>query len=302
MRHPYFDDGIVTWSDELRGRYEPADYSLEFEDEWRMFLEGREGWSGHPGAEITDEHVDARIRDLTGISGYLASRNGGRQSDPHMAMEVEPPFPPEWYAGKHCLDAGCGGGRWTRALMELGASVTSIDASSSSITSVQRFNPDSRCLSLFEVEREPSYIEAFDLVFCWGVLMHTHDPARAFQSVAKAVRPGGILYVMIYAPEGMHADPANLAHRKRYHRELRTREERLRFVYECAPDYSQALGWYDLLNPTYNWVVPEDVIHAWFRQTGFPSVLTLNATQVRCAHHVIGMKRPDPRIIRSMHA
>ncbi|HSC32764.1 MAG TPA: hypothetical protein VLD17_13590, partial [Gemmatimonadaceae bacterium] len=33
---------------------------------------------------------------------------------------------PRWFAGKRVLDAGCGRGRWTRSLLELGAEVTAI--------------------------------------------------------------------------------------------------------------------------------------------------------------------------------
>ena len=290
MRNPHFDDGLVVWSDELSGRYQPADYTQEFEEEWKMFLQGQEGWVGHAGVEVTDEHVDARIRDLTGVSGYLASKRAGTVPSTERAMEVAAPFPPEWYKGKRCLDAGCGGGRWTRALLELGAEVTSIDATESAIASVKRFNPDSRVMSLFDIENDPSLVGAYDFVLCWGVMMHTHDPARAFRSVSKAVKQGGAMYVMLYAPEGMHNDPENVRKRQHYHRTLATREERIAFAYACAGDPAQALGWYDLLNPFYNWVVPEPVIHGWFRQHGFILVQTLNTTVERCAHHVMARK------------
>lgn len=40
--------------------------------------------------------------------------------------------------------------------------------------------------------------EAFDVVYCAGVLHHTPDPREAFASVARLVRPGGILVVGLY--------------------------------------------------------------------------------------------------------
>jgi len=42
-----------------------------------------------------------------------------------MAREVDTPFPPGCYKGKHWLDAASR--QWTRALMELGAEVTFIE-------------------------------------------------------------------------------------------------------------------------------------------------------------------------------
>jgi len=39
---------------------------------------------------------------------------------------------------------------------------------------------------------------AFDVVLCTGVLHHTPDPAGSFASVARLVRPGGVLIVGVY--------------------------------------------------------------------------------------------------------
>src|SRR5207248_6099502 len=39
----------------------------------------------------------------------------------------------------------------------------------------------------------------FDLVWCFGVLHHTGNTYNAFRNVAKCVKPGGYLFLMIYA-------------------------------------------------------------------------------------------------------
>src|SRR5262249_22809557 len=39
---------------------------------------------------------------------------------------------------------------------------------------------------------------AFDVVVCSGVLHHTPDPRASFSSVARLVRPGGVLVVGLY--------------------------------------------------------------------------------------------------------
>jgi len=40
--------------------------------------------------------------------------------------------------------------------------------------------------------------DAFDVVICSGVLHHTPDPATSFASVARLVRPGGVLVIGLY--------------------------------------------------------------------------------------------------------
>jgi hypothetical protein len=131
----------------------------------------------------------------------------------------------------------------------------------------------------------------FEFALAWGVVMSTHDPAVAFANAARVVRPGGALYVMVYAPT-YHNSPNVLKQREYYHRHLRTAEERLRFVNEIADDPGNAINYHDMLNPFYNWVVEEETIHAWFHRHGFVSVVTLNASeQDPVAYHVVGTKR-----------
>jgi hypothetical protein len=121
--------------------------------------------------------------------------------------------------------------------------------------------------------------------------MSTHDPALAFANAAKTVRPGGGFYVMVYAPT-YHNSPAVLERREHYHRRLHSADERLEYVYEIADDPGNAINYLDMLNPFYNWVVEEETIHRWFRDHGFVSVVTLNATeQEPVAYHVFGTRR-----------
>lgn len=50
---------------------------------------------------------------------------------------------------------------------------------------------------------------AFDIVYCSGVLHHTPDPGKAFDHVARLVRPGGLIVV------GLYNRYARLPHRAR---------------------------------------------------------------------------------------
>jgi SAM-dependent methyltransferase len=288
--NPHFDQQRVIWKDEYSGDYRPIDYGGEFDPQWKHFLEGQRGFTRHTGVETEDAWIDDRIYDLTGHRGVLVPEDapadrsvGGRQ---HLDLR----FGLDYFRGKRCIDIACGAGRWTRALLALGANVKSVDVSEHGLASVSRFNRDVERVDLFDIERRPDLHGQFDFALAWGVVMSTHDPSVAFANAARTVRPGGALYVMVYAPT-YHNSPAVLAQRAQYHR-LRSADEKLRYVYEVAEDPSNAINYMDMLNPFYNWVVEEQTIHRWFERHGFVNVVTLNGSeQEPVAYHVFGTKR-----------
>jgi len=306
-RNPDFDDGLVIWSDEYSGRYQPVNYDQQFDDQWRLFLEGKRGFRDHTGVEISDPYIDDRIFELTGVSGVVERRKFGplyplvvtwrrlfgmeQRRGVGGRLHLKPKFPLDYFKGKRCLDIGCGAGRWTRALMALGASVVSVDVSENALRSTRRFNPDTWRLDIFDIPTRPDLHQAFDFTLCWGVVMCTHDPKRAFENVASTVRPGGSLYVMVYAPT-YHSSDAVRAMRRKFHRECRTIEEKIDFVFQVAEDPDNAINYMDMLNTFYNWTIPENVVHGWFRQNGFTDVVTLNKEEPHnAAWHVLGRKK-----------
>ena len=136
-RNPHFDDDIVVWDDKYSGHYEPVAYDEQFDRQWRLFLEGEQGFRNHTGVETSDEYVDDRILELTGIPNVILKRRFGpaagmvsnltgrkkRQERRGIGgrLYLEPKFPIDAFKDKACLDLGCGAGRWTRTLMALGA-------------------------------------------------------------------------------------------------------------------------------------------------------------------------------------
>jgi SAM-dependent methyltransferase len=101
--------------------------------------------------------------------------------------------------GKLVLDAGCGGGRYTRVAADRGANVVGVDRS----TAVEKARSLTDGLSNVQLvqadlTRLPFRPQTFDLVFSIGVLHHSPDCRSAFDSIAKMVKPGGTLSVWLY--------------------------------------------------------------------------------------------------------
>ncbi|MCA3391906.1 MAG: methyltransferase domain-containing protein [Cutibacterium sp.] len=303
LANPHFDHDRILWDDVYSGDYKPVRYEEQFDGQWKLFLEGKEGFVRHTGVETSDVFIDDRIADLTGHGGFLerlkvdpglrrpAEDGGGR--DIGGRLHLDPKFSLDHFRGKRCLDIGCGAGRWTRTLMALGATVKSVDLSEHGLQSTLRFNSDVERLDLFDIIPHRSDLhEAFDFTLCWGVVMCTHDPLLAFENVVKTTRPGGEIYLMVYAPT-YHASEYVLTARRRFHRECRTDQEKLDFAYALAgKDRANAINYLDMLNTFYNWTINEVTIQGWCKLFGLNEPIFLNAKEPhKGAHHVL-IKKP----------
>ena len=102
-------------------------------------------------------------------------------------------------AGRRVLDVGCGGGQLAEELSRAGARVTAIDLAPGMIE-VARLHAaesalavDYRLAAAEEVAAaEPA---AFDVVTCMEMLEHVPRPAAMTATLARALRPGGALFV-----------------------------------------------------------------------------------------------------------
>lgn len=106
----------------------------------------------------------------------------------------------DWLKGKLILDGGCGAGRFTDVAASLGARVVACDLSAAidACRDTTRAHDDRvACLqaSLFEL---PLRFEAFDAMFCMGVIQHTPDPERVMRTLPAFLKPGGALAYNFY--------------------------------------------------------------------------------------------------------
>ncbi len=94
------------------------------------------------------------------------------------------------------LDAGCGQGTQALRLAGRGHDVTGVDASRDLLDLL----PEGRIRAVHaDLDALPSLFEpaSFDVVLCHGVLMYLDDPGPLLTDLARLVRPGGFLSLLV---------------------------------------------------------------------------------------------------------
>jgi 2-polyprenyl-3-methyl-5-hydroxy-6-metoxy-1,4-benzoquinol methylase len=168
--------------------------------------------------------------------------------------------------GKKCLDAGCGNGRYTYAMLKLKAArVDSIDVSAEGVAKCKMINPYAQVKSIFDLEPNPIY----DFVLCWGVLNHVEKPREGFSKIASQVKSnGGFLHVMLY-----HVDKQNSYEEGRRLWPNMSHDEKIVYCNKMIAKHGGELhGWWDAFNPKYNWSWHPDEISQWFEEEGFTRI------------------------------
>lgn len=185
---------------------------------------------------------------------------------------------PKFVEGKACLDAGCGNGRYTYAMQRLGAArVDSFDISPEAVAKCKQVNPDAMVVDIMTLKSNPVY----DFVLCWGVLNHVPDPRKAFSNVASQVKKGGTLHIMAYHKDTQK--PYQEARKVWPHLSL---DERLKLCEEKVKAHGGDVhGWFDALNPTYNWSFKEKEPAKWFQEEGFHDVRLVTKYNINMNGH-----------------
>ena len=188
----------------------------------------------------------------------------------------------DWFQGKRVLDAGCGIGRWTVGLLQLGSDVVASDFSEHALERT-RENVASLCTpeEAARLRTAPADVldlpaellrERFDLVFSFGVLHHTGDTRRALANVAALVASDGALFVYLYGKRTLSSrDRASLAVQRIILAPLPfTLKRRAIAILRPGVDLHQV---FDLLSPTINTRHTFEEVRDWLRTAGFEDVV-----------------------------
>ena len=110
----------------------------------------------------------------------------------------------EKWQGKRVLEIGCGIGTMAKNFAAHGADYTGVELSGESLALTrQRFavyglgGTFYNCNAEHLTDTVP--VEAYDLVFTWGVIHHSPNPARILEQARSYMRSGTVLKVMVYA-------------------------------------------------------------------------------------------------------
>ncbi len=102
---------------------------------------------------------------------------------------------PSELKGRLFLDAGSGGGHFSRIAEMHGATVVSMDVGLNLLKQVGRKCGSKKVLG--SVLHLPLKNNLFDVVLCTEVIEHTLDPFKALHELCAVVKPGGILIVTV---------------------------------------------------------------------------------------------------------
>lgn len=200
-------------------------------------------------------------------------------------------LPAEWFKGKKIADVGCDSGRYSYAMLSLGASVRAFDQSESGLRNATKLCADFS--DRFSTEQinllDWSGSGDFDLVFCFGVVHHTGNTYLAMRNVADKVKPGGKLFLMIYGFPEKEPDFTELNSYESLRHKLRplTFEEKKKSLIDQFGEHL-AHGWFDAVAPRINDILTYAEIVEFLTALGFSN---FKRTVKMRNHHLVAEKK-----------
>ena len=211
-------------------------------------------------------------------------------------FEAKTGISPRDLKGLTVLDAGSGGGRYSRVAAEAGALVTGADHTSAvdKAAALCAGLPGAAFVQA-DLKKLPFPKASFDFVFSIGVLHHDVATRTVFDCVAEMVKPGGRLAVWLYRRNQWWQESLNNILRRRTTRMTHEKLEhwcRLGAWLGAIPVVNRTLNkvinfsahpaWENRVCDTFDWYAPQYQHHhtlaeltSWFREAGFGDLIVL---------------------------
>jgi SAM-dependent methyltransferase/uncharacterized protein YbaR (Trm112 family) len=209
---------------------------------------------------------------------------------------------PDELVGKVVLDAGCGNGTLSMGVSEFGCDVVAVDVSDSVTRAhAHALATDHRRTHFAQGDLAdlPVRPESMDIVYSSGVLHHNPDTREAFRIVARALKPGGKIYIWLYHPEPglkfslqlklrsvvsplpgpikrafVHLWVFQAMARQHLRTLLGINDEKDRLTWK-----ERTVDLLDIYTPRYRWMHTQDEVKGWYRELGLESVKTTEVRQ-----------------------
>ena len=120
-------------------------------------------------------------------------------------------LPPTFFTGKRVLDAGCGMGRYSYVAAQLGAATVVGFDLHDGVSAAHRLTAPLNQVKVLRASifAPPFQQGSFDAIMSIGVVHHTGDAHRAIRELVGLLRPGGQLFIQVYASRGPRRDRWN---------------------------------------------------------------------------------------------
>jgi SAM-dependent methyltransferase len=158
----------------------------------------REFWELHPCGDGQARQAGSSFAD--DYEAFFRTYDALRyRKEPHILAALERMA----WSGKQVLEIGLGLGADSEQIIRRGAQWSGLDLTEASVSRVRK-RLESRNLPYGNLKQGsaleiPFPADSFDTVFSHGVLHHIPDILTAQREIARVLRPGGELIVMLYA-------------------------------------------------------------------------------------------------------